>query len=209
MNLALNNLNYLNPPDMYAELDDKIIIIEHFEFDASKRTRKGMEGKKEEALLKQRIFDTPVDNKFHIDKGNYKISLENWQSNFDDTFNSHYKRIPKYKESIYDYLKKSDSKPIIVGFFIENQYSPIVYDETKIGELYYFDTIQFANKIINSHELDFVLFGSNYKGHPQIFYFDRGSFDIFQPPIDLTNLSINLSPINESEITIYGSFQQK
>ena len=43
---ALHQLKSFDRPDMYAILKDKIIIIEHFEFDASVCSRKGMKGKK-------------------------------------------------------------------------------------------------------------------------------------------------------------------
>ena len=208
MIFIFENVNAFERPDMYVVLDDKIILIEHFAFDASKRTRKGMQGQKEEALLKQRISNAPIDNEFHIDKGNYEISLKNWQSNFEQIFDSHYKKIPEYKKSIGAHLKMEEHKEILVGFFIENQYSPTVYDGKKNSELYYFDTIQFSEKIIDSKELDFVLFGSHHKGYPQLFYFDKNSFDEFRPQIDLTNTTLKISPVCKNECTMYGKFSE-
>ena len=206
LKLALHNLQSFERPDMYATLDDKIIIIEHFEFDASKRTTKGMKGKQEEALLEQRISAMPMDDEFHLDKGNYDVSFENWQANFEQTFNSHYARISQYKESIRNHLNPDPNIPMLVGFFIENQYSPVVYDKNRCGELYYFDTIQFANKMTVSENLDFVLFGSYYDGCPRIFYIDRESYTDYRPLIDLTNTNVKLSPVNKNEITMHGAF---
>ena len=40
---ALHQLKSFDRPDMYAILKDKIIIIEHFEFDASVCSRKGIQ----------------------------------------------------------------------------------------------------------------------------------------------------------------------
>jgi len=96
---ALHQLKSFDRPDMYAILKDKIIIIEHFEFDASVCSRKGMKGIKEERLLDHRIFSIPIGNEFHVGKGDYPISLANWQANFDMTFDSHYNKIPAYKET--------------------------------------------------------------------------------------------------------------
>ena len=47
--LMFQRLVRFERPDLYAVLDDKIIILEHFEFDASRNTRKGMKGRAEEA----------------------------------------------------------------------------------------------------------------------------------------------------------------
>ena len=125
---ALHQLKSFDRPDMYAILKDKIIIIEHFEFDASVCSRKGMKGIKEERLLDHHISSAPIGNEFHVGKGDYPISLANWQANFDMTFDSHYNKIPAYKEAIRNKGRNFFDKPIVVGFFIENQYSPIVYN---------------------------------------------------------------------------------
>lgn len=212
LQLTFDNLNPFEHPDMYAVLDDKIIIIEHFEFDASKRTKKGMKGKEEEALLWKRIQTTPIDGdlsndgELPTDKGTYEISLEQLRSNFEYTFDIHYNKIPDY----IDFIKKllnidNDNKKILVGFFIENQFPPIVKDTKQWGDLLYFDTIQFATKILNSKDLDFVLFGCYYDGHPQIFYIDKERYDHAHHLIDLDNPNIQLLSINRNELTIYGA----
>lgn len=125
---VLHQLKSFDRPDMYAILKAKIIIIEHFEFDASVCSRKGMKGIKEERLLDHRISSAPIGNEFHVGKGDYPISLANWQANFDMTFDSHYNKIPAYKEAIQNKGRNFFDKPIVVGSFIENQYSPIVYN---------------------------------------------------------------------------------
>lgn len=206
LNFTLHNLIAFEKPDMYAELENKIIIIEHFEFDASKRTRKGMKGKLEETLLSQRIYSAPIDDTFHFDKGDYEISLEDWQDNFEYVFDSHYHKIQIYKDSIQKTLDVNE-KEIVVGFFIENQFSPIVCVDDNLKEIPYFETVQFSNKIKNSHDLDFILFGCYYDGRPQIFYFDSESFN---ERINLINLDLKLlklSSINANEVTVYSNFK--
>lgn len=65
---ALHQLKSFDRPDMYAILKDKIIIIEHFEFDASVCSRKGMKGIKEERLLDHHISSASIGNEFHVGK---------------------------------------------------------------------------------------------------------------------------------------------
>ena len=206
---ALHQLKSFDRPDMYAILKDKIVIIEHFEFDASVCSRKGMKGIKEERLLDHHISSAPIGNEFHVGKGDYPISLANWQANFDMTFDSHYNKIPAYKEAIRNKGRDFFDKPIVVGFFIENQYSPIVYNHgmsKEHEELYYFETVQFASKVSASPDLDFILFGSYCNGRPQIFYIDRESYKHIGESTDLENADLHLSPLNKNEITVYGKF---
>lgn len=96
-----------------------------------------------------------------------------------------------------------------MGFFIENQYSPIVYNHgmsKEHEELYYFETAQFASKVSASPDVDFILFGSYCNGRPQIFYIDRESYKHIGESTDLENADLHLSPLNKSEITVYGKF---
>ena len=203
---TLKNLKPFESPDMYANLEDKIVLIEHFEFDSSKRTNKGMKGKAEESLLNQRLSGLSADNEFHIDKGNYEVSLENWHNNFEITFDTHYKKIPIYKDRIIEHLSNTAKKEILVGFLIEDQYPPMVYKQNKHFQLNYFNTIQFKNKFFNSKDLHFVFFASYYEGEPRIFYFDRKSFEIFSPGEDLTDSKLIISPACKNEFVIYGEF---
>ena len=168
-----------------------------------------MKGIKEERLLDHHISSAPIGNEFHVGKGDYPTSLANWQTNFDMTFDSHYNKIPAYKEAIRNKGRNFFDKPIVVGFFIENQYSPIVYNHgmsKEHEELYYFETVQFASKVSASPDLDFILFGSYCNGRPQIFYIDHESYKHIGESTDLENADLHLSPLNKSEITVYGKF---
>ena len=75
------------------------------------------------------------------------------------------------------------------------------------GELYYFETVQFASKVSESPDLDFILFGSYCNGMPQIFYIDRESYKPIGESTDLENADLHLSSLNKSEITVYGKFK--
>ena len=133
--------------------------------------------------------------------------LRNSQFQLDSTeqiFDSHYSKIPEYKRSVRQQLTNRQKEPIVVGFFIENQYTPIVScSDRKHEELYYFETIQFARKIADSPDLDFILFGSWYQQNPQIFYIDcKDRVNLQKSNVDLSDPSIRLSPLN-NELTFY------
>ena len=204
-NQLLHGLIPYERPDMYADLDDLVIILEHFEFDASRQNRKGMMGKEEENHLKRRIEQAKPDGKFYIDCARYDISLEDWQKNFESCFQSHYDRIDVYKRRITDIIGNNE-KPIRIGFFVENQFSPIINIFGDIAELQYCDTVQFANVILANQNIDFLLFGGYINGKAQIKYIDRVALEIiYDNLIDLQDERVTLSHINSNEAVIYGA----
>ena len=194
-------------PDMYAVLDDKIIILEHFEFDASRSTRKGMKGKAEEAGLEKRIDESVLDSEIYIESVDRVISFQNWQTNFESCFQRHYNRISDYKKRIRE--KTGDNeKPIMVGFWVEDQFPPYVRIHNRIKDLPYCRTVQFAEIICNSPNVDFVLFSGYLGGKPQIHYLDSAGLEqISDTLIDLQNENVTLSHINKNEVVMYGGFQ--
>lgn len=203
----LQNLRSFERPDMYAELEDKIIILEHFEFDASRSTRKGMKGRAEEAHLEKRLREIPMDGTMHIDTVKYGISLQDWQDNFCRTFQSHYRRIDAYKEHVADETGNS-GKPFVVGFFIEHEFPPLVNIGHDLEPLPYYMTKQFAEVIQNSPELDFVLFCGYLNGQGRVTYIDRGTLEIIKERlIDLNDDNVSLSHINGNEVVMCGGFE--
>lgn len=193
-------------PDMYAELDNKVVILEHFEFDASRYTRKGMQGKREEALLKDRIRCAAYDGTIYVDSPSYSISLKDWQANFEYGFIRHYKKIPAYKDHIASALGQT-GKPFVVGFFIENQFSPYVKINRRIWELAYVFTKQFADLFSCHTNLDFILFGSYANGVPQLTYVDHEGWRTLPELVDLDSEKVSLLSLNKNEVVVYGGFE--
>lgn len=194
-------------PDMYAELDDKIIILEHFEFDASRNTRKGMKGRAEEARLEQRLNEVPMDCSMHIDAVRYEMSIHDWQANFERTFQKHYDRIDAYKEHVTDRTGNCN-KPILVGFLIEQDFSPFIDISHKPDELPYFKTTQFAEVIQNSPKLDFVLFCGYLGGVARITYRDREALNKDRNKlVDLRDERVSWSHLNGNDVVMFGGFE--
>jgi hypothetical protein len=196
-------------PDMYAVLKNKVVILEHFEFDASHmHPQKGMVGKREEEHLIKRIKKARYDNKWHIDKPTYDMSFEDWQKNFETCFNAHYNKIDQYITYIKNVNPDSAEKIFQVGFFIENLYPPIVTFDEKPFELCYFETKQFKQIFDKSEKIDFILWGFYYHGEPRLFYTDRKGLDKYRqhtPPIDLYDKKLEFSNLNYSEIVLFSN----
>lgn len=200
----LRSLNGFDGPDMYAVLGKDVYAIEHFEFDASQENRKGMQGIKEEALLKSKVEKTNTHDEWCFDKGSYSVSLSAYQKNFEKHFCLHYARIEQYKSNLRREGILKDNSNISIGFWIENKYPPYYERNCKYcGELFYFHTKQFCDLVKKASGLDFILFGCFYNGKPQIFYIDRYSLLSDDLQIDLLDNCISLSRLNNNELTLF------
>jgi hypothetical protein len=201
----LHALHPFEYPDMYAIVDDKAYMLEHFEFDASRCSRKGMRGKQEEARLEQRIKNNKTSREFCIDKADYEVSLKDWQQNFEKCFCSHYCKIPKYKENLRSKTEVGD-REIMAGFFVETQYPPYVMIGKRVEALCYIQTKQFAEVLENSPDVDFMLFGCWCDGKRQLFYVDRESIKGVSNLVDLNDEGVVMSHLNKNEVTMFGTF---
>lgn len=212
LDYVLHHLTPLNAPDMFSVLEDKIIIIEHFQFDASRATRKGMKGLCKENELKRRIDNYAAGNEsseWSLEKTDYEISFSDWQNNFENTFNNHYKKINTYINNVTSYLNKPNNN-IITGFLIENEFPPIINKNEKFfGELPYYATKQFWDFFFQKEKVGFVIFMGGLYGKRQITYIDHKSMNYIEHIIDITDNRISLSPLNYNEVTMYSSFTLK
>ena len=201
---ALHMMRSFDRPDMYAILENRIVILEHFQFDASRETRKGMRGKQEENRLQILMNAVPPDGEFHIEKSEYSLSLEDWVDNFETHFQKHYDKIDAYIERVKMEADISDNREVSVGFFIEDQYSPIVEYAGKIFEVKYTDTVQFLDFFSSHQKVDFILFGTHYKGTPQLFYIDHHFAIPREAAIDLRTDKISLSKLNQNAVITFA-----
>lgn len=200
--LMLKNIHAFERPDMYSKVGNDVYIIEHFAFDASKRTRNGMSGIKEENALEQRISDNTSENEI-IDKAVYSIDKKSFQKNFEDVFEQHYKKVDNYIENLKINKIIDNEDKVHFGMFVENIYPPLYEDWGNgdpyfSGELLYFSTKQFYDFLESKDRLSFILFGCIYNQSHQLFYVnpsDRGG-----NLIDLENDSIVFSKLNGNEM---------
>ena len=205
LNRALHNLTPFESPDMYAELEDMIVILEHFEFDASHTKKRSMSGKKAEMELEEKIQSSPTDNFFHVDKVEYKISLREWQNNFERCFMKHYGKIDAYKKRINAQVGGKDRR-LLVGFLMEDQYPPYLRKNDKeIGAIPYVCTSQFVDVFNTCPDVDFVLY-AYWAGEPEVIYLDHSTVEFAERKIDLTDSAVTLSKCNDNEVVMYGAF---
>lgn len=133
VNKLFQNMRSYERPDILSIYDNKIVAIEHFEFDSYKNTSKGSNFKIQENIIENRM-QKEIDLKLK-DKGEVMLhdhiennsNLKQYYNNFKKVLLSHIDNINEYKEHIIsDYGKEKD---IEFWFFAE--------DVTPLGSYYY------------------------------------------------------------------------
>lgn len=105
----LKAINVNDNPDAYAIIDNKALIIEHFEFDSTYTNKKGSTNRKELARIhrefEEELQKTELKNgeTFHKhDTINAIHSMENYINNALKGLKNHYDKIDNYKQNLLD-----------------------------------------------------------------------------------------------------------
>lgn len=124
INKIISNIGKYERPDMLSIFDDKILGIEHFEFDSSNSSSKGSEFKKKDYFTKNKINDKiniglkDKDSIIVNEQIDSSSSLDNYFNNFIRNFNNHYEKIDEYIKHINEDF--GYDKEIEILFFIED-----------------------------------------------------------------------------------------
>jgi hypothetical protein len=152
-------------PDLLIHLNEKLLAIEHFEFDASSKNRKGSNDKREFSE-RNREFDRLISEttEFPLIQNqavNCEYSYSNYIKNFKETFSKHLSNITDYKNNIIESGLANKEEEILICFFIEDT-TPLGTYRLIDGDLIscnLFFLREYVEIISNSREIDFVLFG--------------------------------------------------
>lgn len=133
VNKLFQNMRSYERPDILSIYDNKIVAIEHFEFDSYKNTSKGSNFKIQESIIENKMrkeIDMNLKDKGEVmlhDHIENNSNLNQYYDNFKKVLLSHIDNINEYKEHIIsDYGKE---KEIEFWFFAE--------DVTPLGSYYY------------------------------------------------------------------------
>lgn len=122
---VVKNIGKYERPDILSFFDDKIIAIEHFEFDSFDNSKKGSDFKvkdfvdKKEIQLKINEELKEKDSVIAHGQIDSSASLKNYFDNFKRIFNEHYKKIDSYIEHIETDFDCSN-KEVIMCFFADD-----------------------------------------------------------------------------------------
>lgn len=162
------DLKFDSLPDMLLEYNEKILIIEHFDIDASTFTSgKGNENRIQESKRNKKWSQEIKNiNKENVDVQvtydvNCEYNLKNYLSNLERSFCKHYSKIDNYKNALINSGIAKAKNDIKVAFLIIDQtvLGCHYIKDGKMNPLSIFQVREFYNLLMNSPELDFVFNG--------------------------------------------------
>lgn len=165
---VVNNAKDFERPDIVSMYDNKVIGIEHFEFDSFNNTRKkGSEFKIKDDEIRRNFNNELVKLKnmdsieLH-DKIENTVSLENYYRNFETIFKNHYDNINEYENHLKQEFNCTN-KEIHICFFAEDV-SPIgsYYESNKgrVEQLLPINSKKIIELLENSPKVEYLIIGS-------------------------------------------------
>lgn len=164
INKLFNNMKQYERPDILSIYDNKIVAIEHFEFDSYKNTSKGSNFKIQESFI-ERKMQNKINSELKIkseiivhDEIKNTSNLQQYYDNFKKVFLSHIDNIPEYKNHIKQDFE--NEKNIEFWFFVEDVTSLGTYQlkNGKLGPL-----LPLSNEILDilkkHNEIKGLIFG--------------------------------------------------
>ena len=154
-------------PDFILKLKDFVLIIEHFEFDATFNNKDGSQSRKNE-YARDKDWEQKINASIHDVSGlqvtyetNDKHSLKNYDTNLKTIFTDHYLKIQNYKENLLKRGLINENDEIKVAFLIIDRTTlgNIVLHENKLISLSVFRSSKFLELLERSINLDFVFNG--------------------------------------------------
>lgn len=208
----LANLQSCDFPDMYAIVGRTLVIIEHFAFDASRETKRGgMEQIRKDRRAKAEMEEEIKSGKTEamvVERVGAEPTFFDWKLNFENHFDSHYAKIDRYIENAKNevcknqLVKAGTLDSYRVGFFIEEEFPPIVEIGEKQHELHYSETKQFLDFYSGKSRVDFILFGTYHGGCPRLIYVDHSHTIDTCKAVDLQADDVRMSRINKNEVVV-------
>lgn len=175
-------------PDMFIRKNDVAFIIEHFEFDCYRATRKGSQNRREQSRierLEKKLIPTEAGVYFH-DKIHGTSSYQDYIENVCRNFNEHYLQINTYKANLKKYGLISDSLAVQVLFLIEDT-SPLgsmVVDNSNnspsIHSICLGACPEFLSLLGNSPDVNCVLACSMIGSTKEVWFIDRNEISEYQ-----------------------------
>ena len=178
--------NLKDSPDLYIKKGNTVYIIEHFEFDCYKGSKKGSKFRTEEARIDRRfqqiVPTTEGVTALDIIKG--ERSYSNYLNNVKSLFNRHYEHIPDYIQNLTKAGIIEDGSEIKVVFFIE--------DVTPLGTRVYprkgeyvgytvpitlAESSEFLEFFKSKKKVDYVLSCSSVNNKDYIWFIDNSEID--------------------------------
>lgn len=153
-------------PDMVLLLEDKVLAIEHFEFDASSSSKKGSLDKRKLAERNREfdklIIDSDISEEPLVVTNSVDCiySADNYIRNFMSAFEKHLLKVSDYKTHLINENIVKHADDIIMCFFIVDT-TPLgcYYEEDGPKSFIAFQVVECLELISRAKEIDCLFFG--------------------------------------------------
>ena len=200
-------------PDGYSIVGDSLFVMEHFEFDSTKVTKKGSSTRKEDDRI-SREFDAVISTDITVpfrDSYNISHSSQNYITNALSNANAHYNKIDLYIDNLRECDKLSGINSIKTGFFIEDKsvLGNVCLErvrvenlkvknrpETNIRPIILCQTKQFLDWLGSNEKIDFCFCSSTYGDKSFVWFINREAICEYRKhEIDMEQIEIlNFTP---------------
>lgn len=175
-------------PDAYSIIGNEALLLEHFEFDSSNRTKaKGSQQRRSEAE-DIRVFSQELPTEtgtVHHSLIDADYTIQNYKNNLSDVFGEHYYRISDYKRALAAEGILQSNISVRTLFFIE--------DTTLLGNVFETDSWEkpvlpvilpmcdfFLDLFEKSPDLDYALCGSWVPNDYQLWFIGRSMIEDYR-----------------------------
>lgn len=152
-------------PDMYNKIENDVLIVEHFEFDASIRSKKGSQYRQNESRVNSK-FNHLLNS---LKKGNinhscsikHECSAEKYINNLKHNFNQHYAKIDSYINNLKTKGIIKETTKTKICFFIEDVtcLGSYVLEKGQPKSIVLLYIKQFLDLLDNSPKVDYIFYG--------------------------------------------------
>lgn len=176
----------LEKPDMYSKIDNELLFIEHFIFDASLWTERGSLEKKEFERVRKKeeeFFKNKQLSTSFSDKINSKTSFKNLVANVEKVFNNHINKIPTYVERLKKEKLIDSNTKLYKCFLIESGSKLPLYTNKKRGlEIFNLFYADFFINILEKHlnKIDGLFYSFSGQKESILYFMDIKAFSIYK-----------------------------
>lgn len=192
-------------PDLYVKIDNTVYIIEHFEFDCFRSTKKGSKYRVEEARIERgfKKIEPTTTGTISRDTIDAVSSYSDYINNVTKLFNNHSGHIPEYINHLKERNIIKPGDMIKVVFLIEDV-SPLGTTAYERGEGYsgkmvpitLASSVEFLELMEKDPSVDYVLACSKIDDYDYIWFIDRDEIEEYKKEkIDYGNMEfLNWKP---------------
>ena len=148
-------------PDGFCKYENKVLIIEHFEFDSSRKNSKGSTNRQELFRTSNKKLDSYKEFEIYHDEIKCDYTIENYVNNAINNLNNHYKNIDYYIDTLKKEKIIANTSNVEILFCIEDTTVLGNFNSENGKPLFLLYCAEFIQAIKPLTKLDYILCGSS------------------------------------------------